>query len=239
MTGPLQLPATAETALRRSISNYSNSLGADFTQQLFDKLQGGIQSILNPVEKSGEPTQGETRTTVRADAIRSIIEEFDKPEEIIAKLNLDFKIQTATDVARGGGRYVADNFDQDELDAFPALELLRVYDRDVPRGFRRGKGGLIPVPDDDWPSRWQAAGGQLYDGRMIALKNDAVWENLGAGAGGYDDTLGNPFPPFAFNSGFDVDGVDRKECIELGLIDPDEKVKPVKIDFAKLFSLPK
>ena len=47
---------------------------------------------------------------------------------------------------------------QADVDEYPALELYRLYDRDVPRGFQSGpKGTLIPVPDDDWPSRFEDA----------------------------------------------------------------------------------
>ena len=136
----------------------------------------------------------------------------------------------------GAAGYVRDT-DQAVVDEYPAWELLRVYPREVPRGFRKGpKGVLIAEPDQDWPSRWVAAGGELVDGRMIALKNDDVWQNLGDGVGGYDDTLGNAFPPFAFNSGFDVQNVGRAECISLGLLDVDEPAKAPRFDLDKLFA---
>ena len=56
---------------------------------------------------------------------------------------------------------------------------------------------------------------------MIALKDSPIWEALGNGAGGFRDTLGNPYPPFAYGSGMDWIGIDRDECISLGLIDGD------------------
>ena len=53
--------------------------------------------------------------------------------------------------------------------AFPAQELLRFEDRDKKR---------------DWRSRWTAAGGKFYGGRMIALKGMgwhlALWQSLSA-----------------------------------------------------------
>ena len=53
---------------------------------------------------------------------------------------------------------------------------------------------------------------------MVALKTSPIWAALGNGAGGYRDTLGNPFPPFAYGSGLAWADVSRDEAIELGLI---------------------
>jgi len=147
-------------------------------------------------------------------------------------------LDISTEVASGGGRYLNQLM---AVDAYPCWELKRMFGRQVPRGFMRGpKGTLVPVPDDDWPSRWEAAGGEFYgDNRMIARVDDEVWQNLGDGDGDYDDALGNPFPPFAFNSGFMTFDISRKEAVELGVIDEDEKVEAPKIDFANFFSFTK
>ena len=104
---------------------------------------------------------------------------------------------------------------------WPAWELARQYTRRMPR--------------DDWGYRWQAAGDSvgwesaltlrgITGGRMIALKSSPIWAALGAGAGGYTDTLGNPYPPFAYGSGLDWQEVGRDECIALGLISEDEDI---------------
>ena len=99
------------------------------------------------------------------------------------------------------------------MDMWPAWELTRLEGRALPRG--------------DWPQRWDAAArsvgfeGVSRDyGRMVALKGSPIWQALGDGAGGFRDTLGNPYPPFAFNSGMGWVDVTRDECEELGL-DPD------------------
>ena len=98
---------------------------------------------------------------------------------------------------------------------WPAWELTRLETRAVPR--------------PDWDRRWAAAGlacnfeGALKD-RFIALKSSPIWQELGNGAGGYRDTLGNPYPPFAFSSGMDWIEVDRDECIALGLIKEGEDI---------------
>lgn len=108
---------------------------------------------------------------------------------------------------------------------FPCFELVRIAPRGTPRGFVRRKGGLEIKPGDDWTSRWVAAGGELFERntRMIALKGAAVWAALGDGEGGYTDTLGNPFPPFAFGSGMGLREVSRGEALTIGVISPEDE----------------
>ena len=74
--------------------------------------------------------------------------------------------------------------------------------------------------------------------RMVALKASPIWDSLGNGAGGYDDTLGNPYPPFAFNSGMWTDDVSRTDAEELGLITPGQKAQPAELDLRNLFAEP-
>lgn len=100
--------------------------------------------------------------------------------------------------------------DPDLLDAYPAQEFLRVEAREKERS--------------DWPQRWQAAGGQIFEGgRMIALKNDPVWETL--------SRFGLPYPPFDFGSGMGVEDISRKEAEALGLISPGETLEPEDLGF--------
>ena len=82
--------------------------------------------------------------------------------------------------------------------AFPAQELVRVEPRRLPR---------------NWPAIWQARGGTLHRGRMVALKDDPVWLRI--------SRFGHPYPPFDFNSGMGVEDVSRDEAVELGLIHDD------------------
>lgn len=124
----------------------------------------------------------------------------------IRRLNLilDTQTQMASSVARLAGQTEA------TVEAFPAWELTRLETRRVPR--------------DDWRARWRAAGsacgwqGACKD-QFIALKNSPIWAALGDGAGGFDDTLGNPYPPFAYSSGLDWLDVDRETAAKLGLLD--------------------
>jgi hypothetical protein len=109
---------------------------------------------------------------------------------------------------------------------FPCWELVRLYPREVPRGEKVGKGGAVePDPENAWTARWQEAGGTLTDGRMIARKDDPIWEELGE-SGTFPDALDTAYPPFAFNSGMGWRQVPREECLELGVIEADEQVQP-------------
>ncbi|MBR4937730.1 MAG: hypothetical protein IKZ22_02505, partial [Kiritimatiellae bacterium] len=129
----------------------------------------------------------------------------------IRRLNLvvDMQRQMAASVA------VLSEQTEATVAMWPAWELTRLETRAVPR--------------PDWDRRWAAAGlacgfkGALKD-RFIALKSSPIWQELGNGAGGYRDTLGNPYPPFAFSSGLDWVEVDRDECIALGLVTEGEEV---------------
>jgi len=95
-----------------------------------------------------------------------------------------------------------------EVEAFPAWRLERYEGRQVPR--------------EDWPARWSAAGNAVgWDGalrdKMVALKSSPIWAALGEGAGGFRDTLGNPYPPFAYSSGLAWTPVSADRCRDLGL----------------------
>lgn len=73
---------------------------------------------------------------------------------------------------------------------------------------------------------WKAAGEATgwvgaARGALVALKGSPIWAALGRGEGGWGDTLGNPFPPFAFNSGMEWFDAPRATCARLGLVDGD------------------
>lgn len=74
---------------------------------------------------------------------------------------------------------------------------------------------LVLVLDDAWdrrvlPERWQAAGGRMIGGRMVALVTDPVWAKVSA--------FGLPFGPLLAGSGYDTEDVDRTEADRLGII---------------------
>lgn len=103
----------------------------------------------------------------------------------------------------------------------------------TPRGYERGKDGALKVkPGDDWPSRFLAAGGELFENgtRMIAPKGSDVWVKLGEGAGGYEDTLGNAFPPYAFGSGWGLREVSRGEALTVGVMQPEDEAAKMPVE---------
>lgn len=110
--------------------------------------------------------------------------------------------------------------------AFPAWELVRVYERTIPRGSAESHS-------DGWELRWAAAGNSVswegaIESPLVALKDSPIWQALGDGAVGYEDSLNNPYPPFAFGSGKGWKPVPRMRCAELGLITGNEV--PGKMD---------
>jgi hypothetical protein len=129
--------------------------------------------------------------------------------------------------------FTAKGLEERRLHQWPAWELVRIGRVRTPRGFKRRKGGAMePVPGDDWQARFVAAGGELFDQgtRMIAPKTSDVWQKLGDGAGGYKDTLGNPFSPFAFGSKWGVREVARDTCLLLGVISEDDAQRVSKAE---------
>ena len=125
----------------------------------------------------------------------------------LARLNLVLKTnrQTAASLAQ-----LAESEDPQVAALFPAWEL--------------ASGGYRKQHRTDWPQRWRAAGERVgwrgaHRTKMVALKSSPIWQALGDGAGGFRDTLGNPYPPFAFGSSYEWVPVDRLEAKELGLLD--------------------
>ena len=117
------------------------------------------------------------------------------------RLNLIVETQRA--MMTGAGQMIR-GFDPTRIALAPAFELIRVLDADVPR---------------DWQARWMIVGGELYEGRIIALKGDPRWGELGA-YGNFADALGVDFPPFAFNSGMAWRELAAPEVRRLGVRGP-------------------
>ena len=112
--------------------------------------------------------------------------------------------------------------------SLPAWKLTRTGARKKPRG--------------DWNRRWAAAGAKCgWKGaskrQMIALKTSPIWQALAEGAGGFEDTLGSPFPPFAFGSGLAWVSVGRREwqriCQSEGIPDGLKEVTKKAKEFMK------
>lgn len=166
---------------------------------------------------AGSINQADARNMLQA-ALEGLGHSYDDPGGIqnpmsARRLNLiiDTQRQMAASVATLAEQTPA------VVDAYPAWELTRLVGKSEPRA--------------DWMGRWSAAASAVgWDGvyrsfrRFVALKSSPVWQALGDGAGGFDDALGNPYPPFAYNSGMAWLDVDRDEAIMLGLVKDDEVV---------------
>lgn len=156
--------------------------------------------------------------------------------DLSASRRIQLIIDTNVKRARSMGQVAASESPM-ILMSMPAWKLTRTGARKKPRG--------------DWKKRWAAAGAACgWKGalkrQMVALKTSPIWQSIADGAGGFNDTLGSPYPPFAFGSGLAWVNVRRKEwqrmCAEEGVPDGLESItsaakeyarkpkKPVKID---------
>lgn len=115
---------------------------------------------------------------------------------------------------RCGWRSYDDGLHSAILDQWPAQEFYRAF--------------LWPS-QREWLRRWTDSGGRIYDGKMIALKDDGVWHAL--------SDFGFPFPPFALGSGMSVRDIDRNTAMKVGLIDRDRQVTPLSVPRPKLILL--
>lgn len=153
-------------------------------------------------------------------------------QDLSSESRLNLVLETSTRIAANYGLMVEGNRDYARF-AYPAWELVRLYARIVPRGTPESHSA-------GWEARWHDAGEAVnWEGvatlervrgeatGMIARKDSPIWQALGDGAGDYQDTLSNPFPPFAFRSGMAWRAVDRARCIELGLVTADEVPEPM------------
>lgn len=134
-------------------------------------------------------------------------------QDLSSDARINLQLETNVDTARGYGWW-AQGQQEDVLDEFPADELIRIQ---VPKGGE--------AAERDWAARWEEAGGQFYDGRMVAPKNAAVWSALGDPST-FPDGLGNPYPPFAFNSGEGTRDVDRDQAEQMGVVTKNTKMLP-------------
>ena len=190
-------------------SSQWNQIQAGFRNRAFFSSRVAQVNILAAMrDKVREYAEGETdiskiRMKIREDLQR--LHYTPKPGEentihdLFSQARLDVIIKTNVAQARGYMQF-AEGMSPGAFAAFPAQEFTRIRHSRKPR--------------QDWPQRWAKAGGKTYGGKMIALKDDPVWERL--------SVFGNPFPPFDWGSGMGVLDVDRKTAIRLGLISDEE-----------------
>jgi hypothetical protein len=224
---------TLDAAVRRHSFFSARTVMDEYLQT----AQKTIESLLHPTQDARGVTVGFNPATAR-EALRNELRRLDyRPREgeegTIKDLSSDARInlvvRTNTDMAAGAGRFIQQN-NARIVNLFPALELFRAAQVNDPR---------------DWEERWFNAAADAKDyrawdalavhGKMAALKSSGIWQAIGDGAGGYDDTLGNPFPPFAFNSAMRTVDLGRDEAAALGLIEPGQQAQIASFDFATLF----
>lgn len=220
----------------------ARTTNADYLQKLHDLLDEGLSGKINKQQfrvaamkklkelgydpSIGFPDDMALIPPAEKDSLQDLSSE--------ARLNLIFETNTA--MARNYGRVVAGNTPE-ALFLFPAWELVRLRIREVPRGKKKVGEVIKDDPANAWTRRWAEAGEEVnWEGAvekpMIALKDSPIWQALGSGAGGHNDALGNPYPPFAFGSGMDWRAVPRAECLSLGLMMTHYQAQPMKASLA-------
>jgi tetratricopeptide (TPR) repeat protein len=185
------------------------------SKDIQEKAREIIQRLVIPPHGKSEVDLSNVQARQLLDELLASIH-YEAPEQClgdIADLSSYERMNLLIDTATGflnGYRQWKEGQNRVVFDTWPAQEFYRQENREVPR---------------DWPSRWSAAGGQFFPGksdypgsRMIALKNDPIWETISA--------FGLPFPPFAFQSGMGVRDIERGEAIELGLIEKPQRILP-------------
>ena len=110
-------------------------------------------------------------------------------ENLASATRVDLVVKT-TRMANESLKQLEEASDPIQKELNPCWEIMRDEWRKEPR---------------DWDARWQqAANAVMWDGvaknttRMIARKDSPIWNELGTG---FDDSIGNPFPPFFWGSG--------------------------------------
>jgi hypothetical protein len=188
---------------------------------LLQDMQDNLAELVRGV--SDGPGQGLDQATVRL-RLKQLLERSGyRPDsgtqgsiqDLRTDARLNLIIETQARMAQGYGQWTRTNSDGARL-AFPAQELVRLFQRRVPRGFEVRKGQIVERDPQYWQNRWKAAGGEIYEGRMIALKDSPVWAEI--------SRFGTPWPPFDFNSGMGVKNVGRREAVRLGLIEQASRV---------------
>lgn len=177
---------------------------AVFLQEAFDAVEIIVQ---------GEADRATMRVQLRSmlDRLGYVPDEADAGSltDLRSDRRLNLILDTNAAQVRAYGRHKLEQAPE-ILDAYPAAELVRV-------------GGL-PEEPRPWLQKWQDAGGRLYDGRMIARRDDPVWSKP-LSAGGFN-RFGASYGPFDFNSGMRKRNIAREEAEQLGAITAGEQIEP-------------
>jgi hypothetical protein len=240
-----QLRQSLDAATRRQSFFSAETMFGNYLEQ----LKADVEDILNPqLEQredrvTAENPQGNVTTGINPATARLRAKELLQRigyspamgeagtiKDLSSDARINLVIKTNTELAQGAGAFIQGQ-EPGVLEAFPCWELYRLEDRKTQR---------------NWAARWRlcaqivgdvdAARVQDQTGRMVARKDSPIWQALGDGADGSDDTLGNPYPPFAFNSGMWTRDVSYEEAEGLGLVNLQTRVESqLPDDLAQLF----
>lgn len=177
---------------------------AEFLQEALDAVEAIVYG-----EADRATMRVQLRTMLDRMSYQPIPEDVGTIKDLRSDRRLNLILDTNAAQARAYGRHKLEQTPE-ALDAYPAAELVRV--------------GALPINPRPWLSKWQAAGGKFYGGRMIARKDDPVWSKS-ISAGGFN-RFGTQYGPFDFNSGMRKKNIDREEAERLGVLQPGEVVQP-------------
>lgn len=214
------LPTTGRTAdlrqLESAVKRRALWSATVTSTNVLKTIADGTDAILR-----GEVDQAtvslEIRRMLEAEGYQPAPEDRGTMLDLASELRRNTIIETQVGMARGLGWH-QQGMQEDVLEEFPAQELFRATSP---------QGGA--AAERKWAQIWTDEGGLFFNGRMIALKTDEIWERLGDPSR-YPDGLGNAYPPFRINSGMRVRDIDRDETEALGLIKPGARLTPAPAD---------
>lgn len=241
---PTSLDSQALQQLGGAFHRQNFTSAKTLLEDLLDGYKEKIGSILNPVTAqradriTPENPQGNVTTGIDPATARLQIKELlgsdgsGSIQDLGSDARINLVLKTNTELSQGAGFAIQSN-DPAVLEAFPCWELYRLERTKKQR---------------DWIERWQIAAEDSGDtdaarvlaetGRMVARKDSPIWQSLGDGPSDTTDGLGNPYPPFAFNSGMWTKDVSYDDAQALGLVDLNTRVESnLPQDLAELFGL--
>ena len=227
--GAIRGTKAAEVLLRSEVA-FDSVLHSALLKDAANPLGDSIHAINIRAEALAKLLKGQIVQDVRNKLLKADLTALPKAKELVAgvatalqDLTKDAHIKAHVEVqgqlAKGYGLFSVHQKDA-LLRSVPFQEFYRAEHR---------------VEWRDWPVRWNEQGGTFYagvsdypEGRMIAEVNSNIWQDLA----NYADGTGQPYPPFAFNSGMSVKPVSVADAKKLGLYGRHNKPqKAKKLDF--------
>lgn len=221
--GTADLRDLGEHVLARSVftARGANAVFVDTLKRVVEELAGGNMdeatarlTLLETLRATGYTPEGgfpDAPAGSVPPALKGTL------QDLSSARRLNLIVETQRQLMQGAGWQMRGSTPE-RLKQFPAWELIRVGSRRAPRNWG-GEFLGIPKRGIDPRPRWIIAGGRMTQGRMIALKGDPIWGELGS-YDNFSDALGTDHPPFAFNSGMGWREIDRGECARLGIRGP-------------------